>query len=131
MSSDTGPGAHERGDIDATFDALADETRRLLLYFLREHETATLDTLADVLTGWRAVRDDREPTTEHRDRLYARLYHVHVPRLADSSMVTFDADAERVRLAPLSEPLARLLDEAFDLEPGVTEEWLATADGEP
>lgn len=117
------------GGLDSTFRLLADEHRRHLLYLVREHESMTLDDLADVLTGWLAVRHGDDATTpEDRQQMYTRLYHVHVPKLAATGVVEFDEDSGTVTLDALPPAIDHLLDEALELEPETTAETIAAAE---
>ncbi|MFC4437150.1 hypothetical protein ACFO3C_05525 [Halostagnicola sp. GCM10023398] len=42
----------DRDVIDDAFSVLRNRNRRYALYFLLEHETASLEEVADVVTGW-------------------------------------------------------------------------------
>lgn len=117
------------GGLDPAFSLLADEHRRHLLYLLREHGSATLDDLADVLTAWLAVRHgDGVATPEDRQQIYMRLYHAHVPKLASAGVVEFDEDSGTVTLDRLPPMVDHLLDEALELEPETTAETIAAAE---
>ncbi|MFC7175671.1 DUF7344 domain-containing protein [Halosegnis marinus] len=92
MSSSPDGGIPSAGpSLDTAFGLLADETRRLSLYVLREHGGMSLADLADVVTGWSAVRrgDGRATADDRRERLVS-LHHTHVPKLraAGSSPTT-------------------------------------------
>lgn len=118
-----------QGGLDPAFSLLADEHRRHLLYLLREHGSATLDDLADVLTGWLAVRHgDGVATPDDRQRILVRLYHVHVPKLASAGVVAFDEDSGTVSLDTLPPMVDHLLDAALELEPETTAETIAAAE---
>lgn len=108
--------------LDTVFGLLADERRRLLLYLLREHGEANLDDLADVLTGWLAVRrGGGVGTPEARRKLYVSLYHTHVPKLRGAGIVTFDEGTTVVSFEPPSEELDRLLDTALEMDTGTAD----------
>jgi len=92
---------------DRVFDTLSHEARRFVVAWLVERSvTTTLTTLARELAAW--DRDEPvdvvpESTVQSAQRT---LYHVHVPKLADTGVlsydrtdgvVTLDIDAETVR----------------------------------
>lgn len=128
LESATTPGGG--GSLDTAFGLLADETRRHLLYLLREHETFASDDLADVLTGWLAVRrgDGHATATDHT-RIELELHHVHLPQLAEAGVLEHD-DTGTVTLRSLPESLDRLLDAALALEPSTTAATVAAAEPE-
>jgi hypothetical protein len=83
-------------DDDELRDLLGNRRRRFVLRLLLERSTIGLDRLAMRLACWENDTDD--PTRSERDRAYTALASIHVPRLAEAGLVTFDRRAERVRL---------------------------------
>ena len=83
-------------DDDELRDLLGNRRRRFVLRLLLERSTIGLDRLAMRLACWENDTDD--PTRSERDRAYTALASIHVPRLAEAGLVTFDRTAERVRL---------------------------------
>lgn len=85
-------------DWTPIYESLADDTRRMLLQFLTETTGAVdvvdiVDYLLDV---------DEQPWTDERAaQLELRLYHVHLPRLADAELVQWDPGQETVSLTDL------------------------------
>jgi predicted transcriptional regulator len=117
--------------LDTAFDLLADARRRYLLYYLREHETAPVEELADAVAGWRGPaggEGDIAPAEHERAR--TALVHVHLPKLADAGVVTFDHDDATATLASVPPVLDAPLDFALAVETGVDAEPLATAERE-
>lgn len=120
-------GAHS--DLDLATDLLAEEHRRHVLYLLREHGSISVDDLADILSGWLAVRNgDAGATPLDRDRVHIRLYHVDLPKLWDAGFVEFDPSTGDVSLGSLPPAVDRLLDVALELEPGTSSEAITAAD---
>ncbi|MFC7233875.1 DUF7344 domain-containing protein [Halosegnis marinus] len=118
MSSSPDGGIPSAGpSLDTAFGLLADETRRLSLYVLREHGGMSLADLADVVTGWSAVRrgDGRATADDRRERLVS-LHHTHVPKLRAAGVVTYDDETGVVAFASPSEAFDRLLDAALAIE---------------
>lgn len=71
--------------MDVAFDVLADGRRRAVLSYLLQYERrASLEELADhVLATEPAVTDDRARAT---------LHHLHLPKLADAGVITYDGE---------------------------------------
>lgn len=114
--------------LDDVFDVLGNVQRRHLLYFLREHGEASLDELADVVAAWIGAREgDDVVTPTDRDRVYATLYHIHIPKLTEFDLVRVGTgdDEDVVALESLPEGLDRILDEALELESSVSKEAVA------
>ncbi|MFD1587016.1 transcriptional regulator [Halorientalis brevis] len=113
--------------LDALFETIATRERRRLLYYLREHGSATKDELVDVLTGW-AATDRAEQVTTRADwtRTKTRLHHVHLPKLQDNALVEYDPQTDVVRLTDLQPWAERCLDAALE-----SEQALASPRGQP
>jgi hypothetical protein len=97
--------------------ALANLYRRVVLYYLREHERASLDNLASCVAGWAASGVGARQTTDP-ETVRMSLHHVHLPKLADAGLITYDADAQRATLEPLSPTADRVLSVALDADVG-------------
>lgn len=111
MSSDTST------RLDTVFLLLSDTERRRLLYYLREHGTATRTELADVLTGWLATdRKNGAATAKHRQRLGTKLHHHHIPALRDGGLVTVSSEGDVVEATDWPRWIDSYLDLAFDVE---------------
>lgn len=104
--------------LDAAFLALRDRDRRLALYFLLEHETASVAELADVVTAWRHAADGGVVEPQCRNRRYRRLRRIHVPKLVEVGVVTHDEETDRVSLAPCSDAVRELASRACAAETG-------------
>lgn len=104
--------------LDDAFLALRERDRRLVLYFLLEHETATLSELADVVTAWRHASDSRVIEPQCRNQQYLQLRQLHVPKLVDADIVTHDEETDRISLEPCPEPIRELAARACAAEAG-------------
>jgi hypothetical protein len=105
-----------RGTLSRTLDALADVQRRCVLYYLREHETASVDTLADVVTGWVHASTDGIVSADQHRRMQLELYHLHLPHLRSAGLLEYDAGAGQVELADYPPIVDDLLDLALAIE---------------
>lgn len=98
-------------DVDTVHDLLGNARRRFVLRTLFEESEIGLDRLTTRLARWECETDD--PTPAERDRAYTALASIHVPRLVEAGVVTFDRVAERVRLSEVGrndDRLERFLD---------------------
>jgi DNA-binding transcriptional ArsR family regulator len=100
------------GDPSRLFRALADPDRRVVLYYLREHESASLETLADLVTGWAEAGPGPDRSVA-RDDVRAGLHHVHLPALDAAGLVSYDSDGGRVTCDGLSPTGEAVLDAAL------------------
>lgn len=85
-------------ELTVMFNALAHSYRRYVLYYLTtESEEVRLETLAETL----ADREDGHPTTERHDakaNIKAELHHMHLPKLVEFGIITFDMDTATIEL---------------------------------
>lgn len=104
------------GDVtpSVAFRILANEHRRFLLYLLVERGgSAPVDELVAGLAGTDA---DATPDRGLPGPLHRRLFHNHLPRLAEHGVVDYDRDAEAVSLTEVGEKLEPYLEFAKDRE---------------
>ena len=94
-------GAHGEGSVptpslDTVFDLLSNQRRRYVLYHLMNAADDTVDyeALAEQVAVWEAGSD---PSEEHVDEVATDLYHIHLPKLTESSIVDFDQRSGDVR----------------------------------
>lgn len=74
-----------RGRIDRVRDVLSDPRRRLVLQELADHPTENIDF--ETLVGRMC---ESNPTT--RTQLASDLHHIHLPKLADLGVITYDTE---------------------------------------
>lgn len=103
---------------DDVFGALSDFHRRAVVYYLLEAGAASVEELADVVTGWVYASRGRMTTRTDRSRVRRALHHRHLPRLRAANLVRYDDAADRVELSPLSEPERALVEWAYRQEFG-------------
>ena len=106
-----------RDSLSECFVALAHPYRRVVLYYLREHEGASLDALAACVTGWAASGPGTGQTAD-AETVRTELHHVHLPTLVDAGLLTYDDEALSARLDALSPTADRLLSVALDADTG-------------
>lgn len=93
------PEAHDLSRDDL-FSMLRNERRREVIHYLREHDGPV--DLRDLSEYIAAIENDCEPnevTYKQRKRVQTALYQMHLPKLADQQIVSYDRRAGRVELA--------------------------------
>lgn len=114
---------------DALFAVFSHVSRRAVMVHLRQHDVATLDELVDAIF---MVSGD-EFSESDRSQIRTSLVHTHLPRLQESGLVAYDADAEVVEATDVSGEIGEWLDLAVrrDLKlEGTTEVDAPAADRE-
>lgn len=101
--------SHDGAELAELVDVFRDPIRRYVVSYLLDRETAGLDELADVVTGWKSARDDGVASPAERDRLRIQLYHVHLPSLATVDILEFDPEERTARLEGSTQHLRALL----------------------
>lgn len=104
---------------DDVFRALREEPRRFVLYFLLEHDSATVERLADVVTGWVDAGTRGMATPQDRDRALTMLRHRDLPALEAAGLIDRDATGDVVSLSSLDAGVRELLEWTYCRE-GVT-----------
>ncbi|SEA10983.1 hypothetical protein SAMN04488065_1888 [Haloplanus vescus] len=83
------------------FALLRNERRREVIRYLRDHDApADLRDLSEYIA---AVENDCDPaavTYEQRKRVQTALYQMHLPKLADQEVVSYDRRAGEIELGP-------------------------------
>ena len=99
--------------------ALSHPHRRVVLYYLREHERASLETLAGCATGRLESGPGRATgvATEY-EAVRAQLHHSHLPMLAETGVFTYDVDSRKVRLGDFPAMAETLVSTALTFEAG-------------
>lgn len=115
--SDDGRGAPSMyGDggsnIDRFFDALADTRRRHVLIHLQSRESAFLQAVARYV----AKQEGVSTQDEEFERIQIDLLHLHLPKLADHGLISFDSRTNTARREPLPDPVEEILELTADLE---------------
>lgn len=85
---------------DDLFSMLRNERRREVIHYLREHEGPV--DLRDLSEHIAAIENDCEPaavTYKQRKRVQTALYQMHLPKLADRNIISYDRRAGRIELA--------------------------------
>lgn len=103
---------------DDLYRAVSNRDRTYALAYLLEHESATLDELADVVTAWSNVPAGTPATRTERDRRRTQLHHRHLPILERAGLVRYDAGAKEVVLLTVPQAVVDLLSRSLTAEGG-------------
>ena len=89
--------------VDTVCDLLVDEQRRLLLQYLHQQtRSCQVEELGDhLMTKYTEV--DSSQSGSERQRITLSLHHVHLPKLVDASLVTWDSNDGTVSLTERGE----------------------------
>lgn len=82
--------------LNAVFEALCNERRRYLLYYLNRQprKVAEFDELVEYVT---VLETAGNPDDGARKHVEASLHHIHLPKLADLGFIEYDARSQTVR----------------------------------
>lgn len=95
MSSDIETGLSP----DEIFEILSSRRRRMVLYLLRQRAaTLTVNELAEEIAAIENEVAVDELTSQQRKRVYVSLYQTHLPKLEETTLIDYDADAGEVSL---------------------------------
>ncbi|WP_049937061.1 DUF7344 domain-containing protein [Haloplanus natans] len=112
--SDAGPASSER--LDRIFAILQNHRRRLILEYLRDHDSTTQGDLARHVAAVENDIAESAVTSTQRKRVYVSLYQAHLPKLDEFGAVDFDRDRGTVERTSKTDDLLRYLDR-FDPDP--------------
>ena len=100
-------------ELDEVFTALDHSRRRYLLYTLvNERSEQTLSELATNIVAWERDKPIDEVTDEERRRVHVSLYHSHIPKLADLSILEYRESEDVIVRARNTEQVKGVLDGA-------------------
>lgn len=83
-------------ELDHVYTTLSHSRRRYLCYLLLEEAEWSLTALAETIAAWEQDLPEQAVTDQQRHNVYASLYHVHVPKLVEQGVVSFDEATETV-----------------------------------
>lgn len=87
-------------EVNSLFSVLAHERRRYALYCLQQYRNPM--TLADLADEVAKLEYDEETVTEipaeEVKSVYMSLYHIHIPKMNDCNIVTYEQEKDYVTL---------------------------------
>jgi DNA-binding transcriptional ArsR family regulator len=104
---------------DTAYELLSNKRRRFVISRLRRAEGAvSIDELAEGLAAWENEIPESELTDTQIKRLYVSLYQIHVPKLEEAELVTYDKEEGQVRLTSAVSALDSYLPQQETAEEG-------------
>ena len=90
--------------ITTILDALTHRRRRHILYYLHDSSVPVeADELARQVLAWETNTTVDDVTDEECERVVSDLYHNHLPKLADASVIKYDQRTLTARLVDHAE----------------------------
>jgi len=83
-------------ELDPVFTAMANERRRIALYFLQKHRTVSLPDLAELVAEREYGKNVCELSGDRVKRLYLAFYHDHIPVLENADLVRYEQESDLV-----------------------------------
>lgn len=99
-----------RSRLDELLAALADSRRRNIVYYLRDAEQITIETLSRQVASWEHDTPASETTPEMRENALLDLTHAHLPALSEAGLVEYDRRSGAIRFRDPPAMLRPLLD---------------------
>lgn len=79
-----------RNPIDRILLALSEPRCRYLLYYLDDRGDAYIEEVARFIAACERGCDPSESSEDHVEQVKRDLYHVHLPKLAESNIIDYD-----------------------------------------
>lgn len=102
--------------IDELLHILSNHRRRDVLYYLSEHELASIETLATEITALEFDCSSSDVTPDDREPILIDLYHNHLPKLTNSGLIEYDRRSGAIKWSLTSDDVHSLLDRCHEIE---------------
>lgn len=106
--------------LDIVFEIIRNERRRLVLTYLEDasDERVTLSDLAEHIAAIENDTTVQALSAQQRKRVYVGLYQCHLPKMADSGIVSFNKNRGVIEPGPNIDQLKPYLDTEDDAADG-------------
>lgn len=95
--------------LDEVLKTLADSRRRVLLYYLQDHEVTTVDELTRHIVAQEAETPAEKGSNVQRERIEVELVHTDLPQLRNSNFIEYDSRSRTVRYSQPPEHIQKVL----------------------
>lgn len=95
---------------DEILTALADARRRYVLYYLRDEKQASLAEIAKQIVAWEREASVDTVSDKTPEKIKVQLYHSHLPKLREASIVEYDDRSKQLVLRDSPELVELCLD---------------------
>ncbi|TKR27960.1 DUF7344 domain-containing protein [Natronomonas salsuginis] len=107
------------GAVTDAFTALTDPVRRYVLYYLTNQEApVSFDSLTTQAAAWDTDSEPDAVDDETLAEVRTALYHVHLPKLADLGVITYEANPGEIALTDDTDSLDPFLEPARQADLG-------------
>lgn len=95
---------------------LAEKPRRYVLYALYQFTNPiALSDIAGQIVKWE-VSVPEDELLDKRSNIYTSLYHIHIPKLEDADVVSYNQTEDRVKLDQNASRLRPYLERAIEID---------------
>jgi hypothetical protein len=112
--TDLAPAADTSSELscDQMFDLLSNQRRRCVLHFLKQRngDGTELRELSAHIAAWQHGKEVERITSEERRSVYTSLQQLHLPKMQDEGIITYDRHRGTVELTPTADRLDVYLD---------------------
>ena len=112
---------------DDLFHLLQNERRRRVLEYLSEIDGAVeMRDIAEQIAAWEHETTVQQLSSQERQRVYIALYQTHLPKLAESGVITYNQSRGIIERTPLTDQVIQYLDrdEVTDRSADVNSKWV-------
>jgi len=112
----------ESDELDELFDVLSNSRRRAVLHYLKQHTgdcPIGISELSRVLAAWEQDIPKEQVAYDDRHSVHTSLQQFHLPKMADSGLVSYNEQETEVGLTPLADGLDVYV-ETVSAEPSVS-----------
>lgn len=95
--------------INDVLGVLANPRRRIIFYYLQEHEVASVEELARYIAAQTVEAPNQEVEEHHVERITLDLVHNTLPKLTESQFIEYDPTSRTVRYSQPPELLEAVL----------------------
>lgn len=106
----------QRPPLDELLSLLSYRRRRDTLYYISDHETASLESLATSIAAREADIPAENVSADEREAVLIDLYHNHLPKLADQRLIEYDSRSGAIMWSSPPDNLEELLECCHALE---------------
>lgn len=99
--------------LDDILNALANQDRRFILYYLQAKNEVDVEELARQVAAWKSKKSPADVTDDERQQVLMEFHHNHLEKLRDAECIEYDERSGAVRYQDpprLLEAIIRLLE---------------------
>ena len=102
--------------ISKLLDALAEQRRRHVLYYLKDERHAELEAIAQQIAAWEHKTQPAELDEQTCKTMQVTLHQIQLPKLEDAGLIEYDRRNKSLRYYDLPAYIEQLLDDCATVE---------------